>query len=978
MMSFGTWVHRRRRALDLTQKELAELVGVSAGMIVQIEGDKRQPSRLAAERLAQALQLSEDAYQEFVRAARGERTVDFLPAPSQEAVVSAEPKRTDFVSNLPVPATPWIGRETEMAEVTHLLKDPQCRLLTLFGQGGIGKTRLALQIGRSLLESADGKYLHGVHFVPLAPLSSREFMVPAIASALRLVFRSEQAFQLSHMWQKEQLLDYLRDKKLMLLMDNFEHLTDGSGLLSEILAYASDVRILVTSRERLNLSEEWVYEVRGMTYPRDGSPDHLEEYNAAQLFLQNARQASGSFSLSDDDRPCVANICQLLEGVPLAIEMAAAWLRMFSCAEITRRIEENADFLTTSRRGVPERHQSLRAVFEHSWNLLNPDEQQLYQSLSVFRGAFRLSSAEKVLAGQVLSSDQINRSTSSINMLSLLTALVDKSLLRRVMAEPDTPHPGEGRYEMHELLKQYAVEKLAQNPAMAEQAQKRHAMYYLDLLARMIDEIRSPGQLHALSHIQTEIDDIRLAWRWGVEHGHVSEIRRAAGTLFQFYNIRSRFQEGEEDFRIAVKGLRRLVDSPSEAKNQHPFVDATLAFMLFWWGYYRAGLGEINEALQLYQESLDLADQLNDKQRAYLYMFLIFEHSQPTARLAVDHYDEVLGVLEQSGDIWGVAFLHLSYAQYSQYAVADIPRARQFYQQALKGFRQVGDRWGMVLCYNNLGYLAYSLGEYEQVKLLSLESLALCQALGDRWQVAESLSNLGQADAALGNYARAKETYETGLALMRELGNQRSIASHLACIGYVDYLTGNQSQAEQAFTEALNLSLQINDRREVGIEQINLGNVACARNDFQAARRYYLEAVDCLETVGERWGMAVALKRLGKLCFNLGEISQSWEYYRQALRISIQIQRKPEVLENLVGMAELLGLEGGFDRTVEILSLCLSQSELTQVVRQSAESQLEAVRLEMLPKAYASAFASGTLKKIEESVEEILVDESIG
>ncbi|MBZ0301236.1 MAG: AAA family ATPase, partial [Anaerolineae bacterium] len=326
------------------------------------------------------------------------------------------------IINLPPQPTSFIGREHEIAQLTALLADPNCRLLTLLGPGGIGKTRLSVQAATSQTRFRDG-----VYFVPLAPLSSPDLLPTAIASALQIVLYDANSIQ-------HELTNYLREKHMLLVLDNFEHLLDGVDLLTGILQAAPQIKFLVTSRERLNVLEEWVLLLEGLSFPDDRTNIPLESYSAVQLFTQRARQAQVNFSL-DDNAQAVRQICQQVEGMPLGLELAATWLRVMSSQQIAEHMESSLGFLTTPVRNVAERHRSMRAVFEQSWKLLSAGEQDVLMRLSVFRGGFDLGAA-----GQFAGAS-----------LDILAALADKSLIR-------VNH--DGRYDLHELLRQFAEQQL--------------------------------------------------------------------------------------------------------------------------------------------------------------------------------------------------------------------------------------------------------------------------------------------------------------------------------------------------------------------------------------------------------------------------------------------------------------------------------------------------------------------------------------
>jgi predicted ATPase/DNA-binding SARP family transcriptional activator/GAF domain-containing protein len=371
--------------------------------------------------------------------------------------VPISPQPSAHKHNLPLQPTPFVGRKAVLAEIADRLQDPDCQLLTLVGPGGSGKTRLALEVGVAQLDN----YTHGVWFVSLAPLQSVDAIVPTVAQALEFRFYEE-----GEPWQ--QLLDYLRQKSLLLIMDNYEHLLDGTDLVTEILKTAPDVKVLATSRARLNVGGEHRFQITGMDFPEltpSTSADAIQ-YSAVKLFLQGARRAQPGFELTDENLGGVVDVCRVAEGMPLAIRLAAAWVEMLTPAEIAVETSQGIDFLETGLRDVPERQRSVRAIFDHSWKLLAEREREVFQALSAFRGGFTREAAQEVAGAS----------------LRELRILVDKSLLHRTPA---------GWYEVHGLLRQYAAEKLAATPAAWETTHDRHCAYYAAALQQWDTDLRS-------------------------------------------------------------------------------------------------------------------------------------------------------------------------------------------------------------------------------------------------------------------------------------------------------------------------------------------------------------------------------------------------------------------------------------------------------------------------------------------------------
>jgi predicted ATPase/transcriptional regulator with XRE-family HTH domain len=406
--SFGAWLRRHRKALDITQTELADRAGCVVGTIRSIEGDVRRPSRQLAARLADELQLDTDARTAFINAARGLLSADQLPmlprtAPSVEpSTPLAAPRRAFNHARIQLPAQPTalIGRKAERAELDALLENPACRLITIVGPGGIGKTRLAL----AAAERAVG-FVDGAVFVPLAAISNPAFIAPTILTALEVPLQSERD-------PRTQLLDLLRPKTILLVLDNLEQLLvldtlpsdAATALLSELLAHAPGITLLATSRERLGIASEWLYDLGGLNTPAEATILSVEASSAGQLFVQRAQQIRRQFALTDGETRAVARICQLVEGMPLAIELAAAALRSRTCAEIAEAIERDLATLTAGLRMVPERHRSIIATFEHSWRLLSEEERSVFARLSVFHGGFVADAAVHVAQATILGS----------------------------------------------------------------------------------------------------------------------------------------------------------------------------------------------------------------------------------------------------------------------------------------------------------------------------------------------------------------------------------------------------------------------------------------------------------------------------------------------------------------------------------------------------------------------------------------------
>ncbi|MCI0398127.1 MAG: tetratricopeptide repeat protein [Chloroflexi bacterium] len=738
--------------------------------------------------------------------------------------------------NLPPQPTPFIGREQELDRLARLLVDPAYRLITVAGEGGVGKTRLALAAAARVAHA----FAEGVWFVPLAGLSEQgaetigHALVSAIADTLGFRFHDQSQPQ-------AQLFDYLRQKEMLLVLDNFEHLLAGMPFVLELWRRAPQIVLLVTSRERLNLQAEYTLRLEGLPVPADAAPD-AATYSSLKLFAERADRTLAGFTLSPGNVPDVAQLCRLVEGIPLGIELAAALVEQVSPAEMAGAIRQNLAFLATTMADLPARHRSMHAVFDYSWQLLTPEEQRALAQLSVFRGTFDPIAAEAILDLRFWILDSSQNQISKIH--NLLSSLVDKSLLRQ---------PAHGRYEMHQLLRQFTAEKLdaiAPGERLPETTQERHSRYYLAFVGDREAALNGRELPQALVDIRQEMDNVRQAWRWAVRHAGLALVRRSLPALARFYTVTSLFQEGEATLALALEQLQWLAAADDETGQEARYVYAHLlaeqAALLNALGRYEAAIASARAAVSAGQETDDVAG-----------------------------YPVAAGTLQ-----WGVALWYQG----------DLEAANPLLEQALSLAQAAGpvSAASQLLVVDSLravGSLAYRLGRYAEAGEYYERALRLAHDLGDRHGESQALRSLGAVARNLADYAAAQEYYRQGLAINRELGDRRGQSGALNSLGDVSYYLGHFSESLAYYGQSLAISREIGDRRGEAIALNNLGTFYDGLGQYETAQDYHEQSLRLKREIGFQRGEGWALDCLGLVYHHLGDHQRACECCQRSLRL---------------------------------------------------------------------------------------------
>jgi predicted ATPase len=813
---------------------------------------------------------------------------------------------------LPASPTPFVGRDTELATISRRLDDGHCRLLTLIGPGGAGKTRLAVQAANE----RRGDYLDGIFFVNLASTAAAEALPVAVANVLDLPLQEKQA-------PRAQLLNHLQEREMLLLLDNFEHLLsspqpenppEAVDLIQAILEAAPNVTLLITSRERLHLRAEWVVTVRGLPYaqtPAFSENSSAAEYEAMQLFTTCARRVRADFAPAAE-AAAIARICRLLEGLPLGIELAAASLPQHTPDEIADAIRHNLDFLATRLHDVPTRHRSLRAAFAHSWALLSGAEREAFSRLSVFRGAFNREAARAVTgAGQ-----------------AVLDALVAKSLLRRDES---------GRYDLHQTLRHYAAEKLAEMPAEETAARDRHSTHTLHFVQQQEASLLRANAAEALKAIVAVLDDVHAAWRWAAQQHDLHTLARSTTALLTFYSLSGLTQEGEHMLQAAIDQVEQATGDRATSLLSRLLTGK--ARLLLEQGQNEEALGAARRALTLSPAQETRIEACFQAGRA-LWRMSRYEEAQGQLVQALALCEEgPLPTPQIQGDILrtlGITAMHLG--RYGQ--------AEAYYRRALQADEENGSRRGEAIGLNQLGRVAELQGDFRRAQAYYERALPHFRKIGFRRGESSVLINLGNTLRRLGDYAAARDHLKEALSIAGETGDRHNKGLVFYNLGVLHRLRGDYGQAQAVSRRALRLMRQIEYKLGEANSLLALSNIALAQNHHKQAERLCREALVIYRTIDSPLGEGSALNVLGRLALRRNCYEEARSHLEAALSIGRTIE-SAHLLADATGYLSLYYLrteqpEAALAHTRE--ALALAQKTGVQHIKGNALTTLAKVR----------------------------------
>lgn len=914
-------------------------------------------------------------------------------------VASISPQAGKPDHNLPGTTTPFVGRMRELERIIKLLDQESCRMVTLTGPGGSGKTRLAIQTGYSLNDA--GLYKDGIWFIQLAPLTNQSSIVPALQKELNISAHRGQENP------REQLFNYLRNRQSLLILDNFEHLlgTESISLISEMIHSMPQVKILITSRERLNIKGENLFPVEGLETPTDdtflSAPETDSEqrvYGAIRLFEQSAQRVMPSFELTGDNTRTIAQICRHLQGMPLAIELAAAWIEALPLEEIHKEVRRDLDFLKSELHDVPDRQRSLRAVFDSSWLKLGKPARSTIKALSVFRSNFSREAAQAI------------------------TGISTKTLLELTSKSWIQPRKN-GKYQIHELLRQFAYEILECEPVTFEQIMDRYCTHYAKYLSTLLEALKGTGQSRFFSEIEFEYENIMTAWRWLVGKKRIDVVVNDIFPAMFFYSeIRGKSLEFMDLCDDLLKELEPSSQLPDKTRLE---IIIRTAQGAFWADGHPIRYEFFDGIYPIYQEGIHKAWTLSQKTvqlhelgfwgilLAYIYDHII----DPGA--AIERLKETFPHFQDENRLWELANakLHLARLLLPLESVEDRninEEARQYLTEALETFNRIGDKSNSGQTLRQMGNLKMKeQDQFEAIRqwkaaranLLSVDVNEWAAASSINWQIGDAYLQLGKFNQAFECFqeisrvnlehgfvtqavgALSKESFEKArygeleeaieirsqcLNFIQESGPEYQLAWNMWEMGELMRLAGKITEAENWFERAREIFEKHQDNVGLAFYWRGVGDLALMGGDFDPSRQSFEKCEHLARNAQHNWAVAYSLNGRARAELNLNDMKSASLHFAEAMTLARRVHDPGIALAILAGVAEFYAGAGNKEKTVELASFVHSHFASWHETKSQAKSLLTQMKQAVFPRSFAEAENKGTTRDIWKTVDEVI------
>ncbi len=811
---------------------------------------------------------------------KGFEVTPSTPPIAKESIFKETPTKKKI--NLPQQAVRFVGREKELAEITDLLAKPEIRLLTLLGPGGMGKSRLAIETARRLA----GEYAYGVGFVGLASLSAPEQIVSAIADAMGFQFSNRGS-------QGEQLKKYLANKNLLLILDNFEHLVESAGLITEWLDAAPELKIIVTSRTSLSIQAERIYEVSGMHAPTAETDIIFEEFDAVELFIAYARRTRPDYELSEEHKAPVVDICKLVGGMPLGIELAAGWIRTLPPDEIAEELAGDMDFLSSTLSDLPERQRSMRAVFDYSWKLLDETAQGVFMKLCLFPDGFTRPAA-KAVAG------------ASVRMLSTLT---EQSLIQR---DPT------GRFRIHELMRQFGKEMLKTGDAQYETVMDTYWGYYADWLAALEPVIKNGGVVDVIKPVLDELENIAQGWQWGAGRGDFAGLEKAYYSLLEVAFIKSKLQLAHDLVQSVLTAL--AADAAAGAEFQHLRRALTVENIYLMDALRIKAYEQWRVEIEAMRDEIIAQKQLAniDHVQAILLTYMPEEQFMAEGK---GWCEQVLARFEKNDQRYELGYLLDSIGLRYFWFYGDQQKGAEYFERSREINRQVNP---VVFAQAGrlLGEYARFRGEFEQARTYYSEAIEIFRSLGDDAGVAFGSMRLGRNCYLMGEWEAAIEHLTEARQYLQELNEPSTYRLWLFVACDMEIMMGEFEAAGEKLREWDDFRQDSSSvDSDLGLFFQISGKHAFYQGAYDLSYEHFLAAEEFERKSEIDTNLDFLLPYLGRGALAVGRQNEAWAYFEEGLELTIEREFWPNVMQVLAGMATFLAERGQLEEAVELAAI---------------------------------------------------------